>query len=384
MNKYLNDVVKEIKPSGIRRFFDLSLGATDAIPLSVGEPDFDTPKHIAQKGIEAIENGNTFYTPNAGLLELRKEISKFVKRKYDCDYNEEEILVTLGGSEAIDLSFRVLLNPGDEVIMTNPGYVSYEPNVKLVGGVPVFVDIKEKNNFKIDPEDLEKVITDKTKMLVMNYPNNPTGAIMEKEDLEKIAKIVIKHDLIVVSDEIYSELTYKGKHVSLASIEGMKDHVVLINGFSKSFAMTGWRLGYVCADKDIIKQMIKVHQYTAICVSTISQFAGIEALKNGDDDIEKMKEQYVIRRKYLLQRFKDMGLDCYVPYGAFYCFVNISKFGLSSEEFALRLVFEGKVIVIPGTAFGSKGEGFLRVSYAYSIEDLKEGMDRFERFIQTL
>ena len=382
MKDFVINKVKALKPSGIRRFFEMSKDVKDAIALSVGEPDFDTPWHISEEGVYSIEKGYTFYTSNAGLLELREEICSWLKRKYNVSYNSSEVIVTIGGSEAIDLAYRTCLEEGDEIIMTDPGYVSYEPCALLTGAKVVKYALEEEEEFKIKPEKLEKLITPKTKMLLLNYPNNPTGGIMNEEDLRLIADVCIKHDLLVVSDEIYSELTYEGKHFSIASLPHMKERTLLINGFSKAYSMTGWRLGYICGPENIISQMYKIHQYGIMCAPTSSQFAGLEALRNGDDDILMMKEEYLKRKNYIMSRLKEMNIPCYNPKGAFYCFLNISKFGYTSEQFALRLMKEAKVIIIPGTAFGERGEGFLRLSYAYSLDELKEALNRIEKFLK--
>ena len=357
----------------------------DAISLGVGEPDFDTPWHIREEGIYALEKGKTFYTSNAGLKELRKEIADYQKRTQNIQYDPmSEILVTVGGSEAIDIGLRATVNPGDEVIIPQPAYVSYEPCTILAGAKPVIINLKGENNFKLTPEELQEAITPKTKILVLAYPNNPTGAIMEKEDLEKIAKIVIENDIYVISDEIYSALTYKGNHVSIASLSGMKERTILINGFSKAYAMTGWRLGYACGPKEIIKQMTKIHQFAIMCAPTTSQYAAIEALKNGDDDVKEMKEAYNQRRRFLVNAFKEMNLECFEPFGAFYVFPCIKEFGMTSEEFATKFLQEEKVAAVPGSAFGESGEGYLRISYAYSIENLKVAMDRLKNFVEKL
>ena len=383
--KPLSTTIENIKPSGIRKFFDIVSEMKDAISLGVGEPDFETPWHIREEGIYALEKGKTFYTSNAGLKNLREEINNYLKRTQNISYNPlKEILVTVGGSEAIDIGLRAVINQGDEVIIPQPSYVSYEPCAILAGAKPVIINLKVENEFRLTPEELENAITDKTKLLILPYPNNPTGAIMEKEDLEKIAKIVEKHDIYVMSDEIYSELTYKGKHTSIASIEGMQERTILINGFSKAYAMTGWRLGYVCAPENIIKQMTKIHQFAIMCAPTTSQYAGIEAIKNGDKDVSEMRQSYNMRRRFLMKRFKEMGLECFEPYGAFYVFPCIKEFGMTSEEFALKFLEEEKVAVVPGTAFGESGEGFLRISYAYSMENLKIAIDRLEKFVNGL
>ncbi len=381
----LSKVVEEIKPSGIRKFFDIVSEMKDAISLGVGEPDFDTPWHIRDEGIFALEKGKTFYTSNAGLKDLRSEISNYLMRSQKVHYDPmSEILVTVGGSEAIDIGLRAVINAGDEVIIPQPSYVSYEPCALLAGAKPVIIDLKAENEFRLTPQELKNAITDKTKVLILPYPNNPTGAIMEQADLEAIAKIIIEKDILVMSDEIYAELTYKGKHVSITSIEGMKERTILINGFSKAYAMTGWRLGYACAPAEIIKQMTKIHQFAIMCAPTTSQYGAIEALKNGDDDIAEMRQAYNQRRRFLLSRFKEMRLECFEPYGAFYVFPCIKEFGMTSEEFATKFLHEEKVAVVPGTAFGASGEGFLRISYAYSMENLKIAIDRLEKFIKRL
>ncbi len=385
MRDPISEKVKNIKPSGIRKFFDIVSEMKDAISLGVGEPDFETPWHIRDEGIYSFEKGRTFYTSNAGLKDLRIEICNYLKRHQNLTYDPmSEVIVTVGGSEAIDIGLRAMINPQDEVIIPQPSYVSYEPCAYLAGAKPVIINLKAENEFRLTPEELEQAITDKTKILILPYPNNPTGAIMEREDLEKIAKIIIEKDIYVMSDEIYSALTYKGKHVSIAEIPGMKERTILINGFSKAFAMTGWRLGYACAPKEIIKQMTKIHQYAIMCAPTISQYAAVEALKNGDDDVEKMKTAYNQRRRFLMNAFKEMKLECFEPYGAFYVFPCIKEFGMTSEEFATRFLEEEKVAAVPGTAFGESGEGFLRISYAYSLDNLKIAMDRLRNFVTKL
>lgn len=385
MRNFLSDKIVGLKPSGIRKFFDIVSEMKDAISLGVGEPDFDTPWHIRDEGIYAFERGKTFYTSNAGLKDLRIEISHYLKRSQDVTYNpDDEIVVTVGGSEAIDIGLRAVINPGDEVIIPQPSYVSYEPCAILSGATPVIINLKAENEFRLTPEELLNAITDKTKVLILPYPNNPTGAIMEKSDLEKIAKIIIEKDILVMSDEIYSELTYKDKHTSIVSIEGMKERTILINGFSKAYAMTGWRLGYACGPKEIIQQMIKIHQFAIMCAPTTSQYAAIEALKNGDEDVKKMRQAYNQRRRFLMDAFKKMQLDCFEPYGAFYVFPCIKEFGMTSEEFATRFLKEEKVAVVPGTAFGDCAEGFLRISYAYSLENLKIAISRLEKFVSKL
>lgn len=385
MRDALSGKVKQIKPSGIRKFFDIVSEMDDAISLGVGEPDFDTPWHIREEGIYSLEKGRTFYTSNAGLSELKIEISKYLDRRFDLKYDpSDEIMITVGGSEAIDGALRAMLDVGDEVILPQPSYVSYEPCIVLADGVPVIVELKEENDFKLTREQLEKAVTDKTKILIMPFPNNPTGAIMTKEELQPIVDFVIEHDLFVISDEIYSELTYSGNHVSIGAFPGMKERTIVINGFSKSYAMTGWRLGYACGPKVILKQILKIHQFAIMCAPTTSQYAAIEALRHGDDDVEKMRDEYDRRRRFLLNAFDEMGIECFEPYGAFYMFPSIKKFGMSSDEFATRLLKEEKIAVVPGTAFGDCGEGFLRISYAYSIDDLKAALERIARFIEKL
>ena len=385
MRNPLADKVVEIKPSGIRKFFDIVSEMKDAISLGVGEPDFDTPWHIRDEGIYSLEKGRTFYTSNAGLKELKVEICNYMKRKQNIEYNyKDEVIVTVGGSEAIDIALRAMLNPGEEVIIPQPCYVSYEPCTILAGGVPVIIDLKAENEFRLTAEELEAAITDKTKCLILAFPNNPTGAIMTKEDLEKIAKVIIEKDIIVISDEIYAELTYGREHVSIASLPGMQERTILINGFSKAYAMTGWRLGYACGPANIIGQMTKIHQFAIMCAPTTSQYAAVEALKNGDEDVKEMREAYNQRRRYLVNAFREMGLECFEPFGAFYVFPCIKEFGMTSDEFATRFLEEEKVAAVPGTAFGNSGEGFLRISYAYSLDNLKIAMERFKRFVEKL
>ena len=387
MRNPLSQTITTIAPSGIRKFFDIvvEMDDPDVISLGVGEPDFDTPWHIRDEGIYSLEKGKTFYTSNAGLKELKIEISKFLKRRYEVEYDyNKEILVTVGGSEAIDIAMRAMLDPGDEVLIPQPSYVSYVPCATLANGVPVIIELKAENEFRLTAEQLEAAITPKTKLLVLPFPNNPTGAVMEKKDLEAIAKVIIDHDLYVLSDEIYSELTYLDKHVTIASLPGMKERTIVINGFSKSHAMTGWRLGYACGPEIIIKQMLKIHQYAIMCAPTTSQYAAVAALRDGDDDVAAMREEYNRRRRYLLHRFKEMGLECFEPFGAFYIFPCIKEFGMTSDEFVTELLKAKKVAVVPGTAFGDCGEGFLRISYAYSIDDLKVALGRFEKFITRL
>ena len=385
MRNPLSDKIITIKPSGIRKFFDIVNEMEDAISLGVGEPDFDTPWHIRDEGIYSLEKGRTFYTSNAGLKELRAEIVRYIQRTQGVSYDPmKEVLVTVGGSEAIDLALRAMVNPGDEVLIPQPSYVSYEPCAILADAVPVIIELKEENEFRLTARELRDAITDKTKILVLPFPNNPTGAIMEKRDLEEIAEVVKEKDLFVISDEIYAELTYKEKHVSIASLPGMKERTILINGFSKAYAMTGWRLGYACAPAVIMEQMIKIHQFAIMCAPTTSQYAAVEALKNGDDDVAQMRESYNQRRRYLMHAFQEMGLKCFEPYGAFYVFPCIKEFGMTSEEFAERLLREEKVAVVPGTAFGDCGEGFLRISYAYSLDNLKIAMEKIGHFISRL
>lgn len=385
MTKPLSKMVETIKPSGIRKFFDIVSEMKDAISLGVGEPDFDTPWHIRDEGIYALSKGKTFYTSNAGLKELREEICNYLKRTQNIQYNPlKEVIVTVGGSEAIDIGLRAIINAGDEVIIPQPAYVSYEPCTILAGAKPVIINLKAENEFRLTAEELENAITDKTKVLILPFPNNPTGAIMEREDLEKIAEVIKKHDIYVMSDEIYSELTYKGEHVSIASIEGMQERTILINGFSKAYAMTGWRLGYACGPEAIIKQMTKIHQFAIMCAPTTSQYAAVEALRNGDDDVKMMRQAYNQRRRFLLNAFKEMNLECFEPFGAFYVFPCIKEFGMTSEEFATRFLEEEKVAAVPGNAFGESGEGYLRISYAYSLDNLKIAMERFKRFVDKL
>ena len=381
----ISKTVVSLKKSGIRKFFDIVSEMKDVISLGVGEPDFDTPWHIREEGIYALEKGKTFYTSNAGLKELRVEIDNYLKRTQNISYNPAtEIIVTVGGSEAIDIGLRAMVNAGDEVIIPQPSYVSYEPCAILAGAKPVIIDLKAENEFRLTAEELKNSITDKTKILILPFPNNPTGAIMERKDLEEIAKVCIENDIYVISDEIYGELSYKEKHVSIASIAGMKERTILINGFSKAYAMTGWRLGYACGPKEIIEQMVKIHQYAIMCAPTTSQYSAVEALKKGDDDVKLMRESYNQRRRFLMNAFKEMGLECFEPYGAFYVFPSIKEFGMTSEEFAMKFLEEEHVAVVPGTAFGDSGEGFLRISYAYSIENLKRAMERLKRFVEKL
>lgn len=382
MREKLSQKVLNLKSSGIRAFFDMANEIPDMISLGVGEPDFDTPWHIREAGIQALQSGKTFYTSNAGLQELRAAISSYTKRKTGLTYNpENQIIVTVGGSEAIDLALRALLNAGDEVIYLEPGFVSYYPCIKLADGVPVPIRLTEENRFRLKPEQLEAAVTPKSKVLILSYPNNPTGAVMEKEDLEALLPVIQKHDLIVISDEIYGELTYGVKHCSIAGLPGMEQRTIIINGFSKSFAMTGWRLGYALGNHEIIEQMVKIHQFAVMCAPTISQYAAIEAMEQGDGDIEAMRESYDQRRKFLYHELQRLGLPCFEPQGAFYMFPNIREFGLSSGEFALKLLKEEKVAVVPGDSFGECGEGFVRISYAASLQNLKEAVNRIFRFL---
>ena len=385
MRNPLGKKIVEIKPSGIRKFFDIVTEMEDAISLGVGEPDFDTPWRIREEGIYTLERGKTFYTSNAGLKDLKIEICKYLDRKINVQYNyNNEVMVTVGGSEAIDIAFRAMLDPGDEVLIPQPCYVSYDPCAVLADGVPVPIPLQAKNDFKLTAEELEAAITPKTKILVLPFPNNPTGATMSREELAPIAEIVKKYDLYVLSDEIYSELTYNAKHVSIAEFPGMKERTLVINGFSKGFAMTGWRLGYVCGPANILSQMLKIHQYAILCAPTNSQYAAIEGLRNCDEDVSMMREAYNQRRHFLMHEFKRMGLECFEPYGAFYTFPCVKEFGMTSEEFCLKLLEEEKVAVVPGSAFGDCGEGFIRISYAYSLDELKEALGRIERFITKL
>lgn len=384
MRKIISDKVANIAPSGIRKFFDIVSEMDDVVSLGVGEPDFDTPWHIRDEGIYSLEKGRTFYTSNSGLKELREEVCRYLHRKCGLNYDPvRETLITVGGSEAIDLAMRVMLDPGDEVLIPQPSFVSYLPCCVLADGVPKIIELKEENQFRLTRQELEEAITDKTKLLVLPFPNNPTGAVMEKEDLEDIAEVIIERDLYVLSDEIYSELTYgDSRHVSIASIPGMKERTITMNGFSKSFAMTGWRLGYACGPEEVITQMTKVHQFAIMCAPTTSQYAAVEALKNGDKDIEEMRQAYDGRRRYLMHAFREMGLPCFEPRGAFYVFPCIKEFGMTSEEFATKLLEEERVAVVPGSAFGNCGEGYLRISYAYSLKDLKVALGRLGNFVK--
>lgn len=387
MRNPLSKEIVTIEPSGIRKFFDIASEMDDVISLGVGEPDFDTPWHIRDEGIYSLEKGRTFYTSNSGLTELRMEITRYLKRRFRLDYDyKTETLITVGGSEAIDIAMRTMMDPGDEVLIPQPSYVSYEPCCILAGGKPVIIELQAENDFRLTKEQLEAAITPKTKLLVLPYPNNPTGAVMEREDLEEIAEVIRAHDLFVLSDEIYAELTYvEGQeHVSIASLPDMKERTIVINGFSKSHAMTGWRLGYACGPHVILEQMLKIHQFAIMCAPTNSQYAAIDALKNGDEDVAMMRGQYDARRRYLMYAFKEMGLDCFEPFGAFYVFPCIREFGMTSDEFATKLLMTEKVAVVPGSAFGKSGEGFIRISYAYSLENLKIALGRVNQFITRL
>lgn len=385
MRNFLSDKVVDIQPSGIRKFFDIVSEMKDAISLGVGEPDFDTPWHIREEGIYSLERGRTFYTSNSGLKELKEEICNYLERRFHISYDyRREVLVTVGGSEAIDIGLRAVINPGDEVLIPQPSYVSYLPCAILADAVPVIIELKEENEFRLTKQQLLESITDKTKVLILPFPNNPTGAIMTRPDLEEIAEVAIQKDILVMSDEIYSELSYDEDHVSIASLPGMKERCIVINGFSKSYAMTGWRLGYAAGPADILEQMVKIHQFAIMCAPTTSQYAAVSALREGDRDVAGMREAYDQRRRYLVHALREMGLECFEPFGAFYVFPSIKKFGMTSEEFATRLLNEERVAVVPGTAFGSCGEGFLRISYAYSLEDLKKALERIRHFIEKL
>ena len=387
MRKMIADQVEELKPSGIRKFFDIVSEMKDAISLGVGEPDFDTPWHIRDEGIYSLEKGRTFYTSNAGLKELKEEICRYLDRRFHVTYDPaHEVLVTVGGSEAIDVGLRAMINPGqgEEVLLPQPSYVSYEPCAILAGAKPVIIELKNENEFRLTAKELREAITDKTKVLILPFPNNPTGAIMERKDLEEIAEVIREKDIFVISDEIYSELSYKGEHVSITNIPGMKERTILINGFSKSYAMTGWRLGYACGPEEVITQMVKIHQFAIMCAPTTSQYAAVEALKNGDEDVAEMREAYNQRRRFLMNAFREMNLPCFEPYGAFYVFPCIKEFGMTSDEFATRFLQEEKVAVVPGTAFGDCGEGFLRISYAYSIDNLRVAIGKLNDFITRL
>ena len=385
MRNPLNKTITEIKPSGIRKFFDIVSEMKDAISLGVGEPDFDTPWHIREEGIYSLEKGRTYYTSNSGIKELREEICRYLHRRFNLTYDwKSETLVTIGGSEAIDIALRVMLEPGDEVLLPQPSYVSYEPCIIMAGGKPVIIELKAEDEFKLTSKQIEEACTDKTKVLILPFPNNPTGSVMSKDELEKIIDIIKEKDLFVLSDEIYAELTYGEKHTSIASLPGMKERTIVINGFSKSYAMTGWRLGYAAGPAEIIKQMTKLHQFSIMCAPTNSQYAAVEALKNGDSDVEMMAEAYDQRRRFLLHELRRIGLECFEARGAFYVFPCIKSTGMTSEEFATRLLQEEKIAVVPGTAFGDSGEGYLRISYAYSIEKIKQALERIERFVRKV
>ena len=382
--KVLSPVATSLKPSGIRKFFDLLDSMQDVVGLTVGQPDFVTPWHIREAAIESLQAGKTYYTSNAGIPQLREEIAKYLDRRFDLKYSGDEVLVTVGGSEAIDLAIRACVTPGDEVIIPTPCFVCYEPIVRLAGGIPVILETRYEDKFKVNPEMLKKAITQKTKMIVLAYPNNPTGAIMTKKELEDIAALVRDTNIVILSDEIYAELTFGRRHVSIATLPDMRERTIIASGFSKAYAMTGWRMGYIAAPCEIFAQILKIHQYCIMCAPTTSQFAAIEAVKNGDEDIERMKEEYDRRRRYLLKNFADMGIECFEPEGAFYAYPNIGKFGLSSEEFCQRLLNEKRCAIVPGTAFGDDGEGFARISYAYSIKHIDSALERIDAFIKTL
>ncbi len=385
MRNPLSQTITGIKPSGIRKFFDLASERKDTISLGVGEPDFDTPWHIRDEGIYSLEKGKTFYTSNSGLMELREELCLYYKRRFDVQYDpKKETVITVGGSEAIDIALRAMIDPGDEVIIPQPSYVSYEPCAILAGAKPVIIELQNEDDFRLTAKELEDAVTDKTKILILPFPNNPTGAIMEREDLEKIAKICIEKDIFVLSDEIYAELTFKNDHVTIASLPGMKERTIVINGFSKAYAMTGWRLGYAMGPEEIIAQMTKIHQFAIMCAPTTSQYAAVEAVRNGDDDVKMMRESYDQRRKFLMNAFREMKLPCFEPFGAFYVFPDIREFGMTSEEFAFALLEAQNIAAVPGTAFGNSGEGFLRISYAYSLEKLKIAMERIALYIEDL
>ncbi len=384
-SELISQTVAEIEPSGIRKFFDMLDNMKDVTALTVGQPDFVTPWHIREAGISSLEEGRTYYTSNKGLLELRSEISNYLARRFGLSYDAaSEITVTVGGSEGIDSAIRAVCNIGDEVIIPYPCFVCYEPLVRMAGAVPVTIETKAEDNFKLTPKDLKAAITDKTKMLVLPFPNNPTGAIMTGEELEEIAEILRDTDIFILSDEIYAELTYDRRHVSIATLPDMKERTILVSGFSKAYAMTGWRLGYTCAPKEISDQIFKIHQYSIMCAPTTSQYAAIEAMKNGDADIERMADEYNRRRRYLVSGLREIGIDCFMPEGAFYVWPEIGKFGLSSEEFCERLLYEARVAIVPGTAFGKCGEGFARISYAYSVKHIMTALEKIERFVSKL
>ncbi len=385
MRNPLSQTIVNIKPSGIRKFFDLASERENIISLGVGEPDFETPWHIRDEGIYSLEKGKTFYTSNSGLIELREEICNYYRRRFNVSYDtRHETIITVGGSEARDIALRAMLDPGDEVIIPQPCYVSYEPCTILAGGKPVIIELKNENDFRLTADELRGALSDKTKVLILPFPNNPTGAIMDADDLQAIAKICIEKDIFVLSDEIYAELTYSGDHVTIASIPGMKERTIVINGFSKAYAMTGWRLGYALGPEEIIAQMTKIHQFAIMCAPTTSQYAAVDAIKNGDEDVKKMRASYDQRRRFLMNAFREMNLPCFEPFGAFYVFPDIREFKMTSEEFAFALLDAQSVAVVPGTAFGDSGEGFLRISYAYSLEKLKMSMERIAVFIEEL
>ncbi len=383
---FINDSIKQVKPSGIRKFFDIAVEMDNVISLSIGEPDFQTPWHIREAGIKSLEKGKTWYTPNRGFIELRKQISEYYKRRFNVLYNPDtQILVTVGGSEGIDLALRAVAGQGDEVLIPQPAFVCYEPLTSMTGATPVVIETKAENNFRLTREELENAVTERTKLLVLPYPNNPTGAVMEREDLEAISEVIIKHNLMVLSDEIYAELTYGDKkHVSIAEIPGMKERTIIISGFSKAYAMTGWRLGYLLGPVPIVEQITKLHQYGIMSAPTTAQYAAIEALKNGDEDIDEMRSSYDIRRRLIVGRLNEIGLTCFEPLGAFYTFPCIKSTGLTSDEFAMRLIKEKRIAVVPGTAFGECGEGYIRISYAQSLKNIKIALKRIEEFVEEL
>lgn len=384
-SRILNPVVTEIKPSGIRKFFSIAEEMDDVISLSVGEPDFKTPWHIREEGIRTLEQGKTRYTANAGIMKLREEIDAYMSRRFGMDYEVQETVVTVGGSEAIDACIRAVVAPGDEVIIPEPCFVCYAPITRLCGGIPVSLETGAADGFRVTPDSLMAKLSPKTKLLILPYPNNPTGAVMRREDLEKLVPIIKKAGIFVLSDEIYAELTYGGpSHVSIASFDGMKERTVVVGGFSKAHSMTGWRLGFACGPKPVISQMIKIHQYVIMCAPTTAQYAGIEALSRGDGDIENMRSQYDMRRRFIVSALNAIGLDCFEPQGAFYVFPSIKRTGLTSEEFCERLIYSKRVAVVPGTAFGDSGEGYVRVSYCYSVEHIKEALSRIEDFLKEL
>lgn len=380
----LSDTLRDIKPSGIRKFFDLLADMGDVTALTVGQPDFVTPWHIREAAIQSLERGHTYYTSNSGLPELRREVSNYMSRRFGLDYSADEVLVTVGGSEAIDIAVRTLINPGDEVIVPMPSFVCYEPIARMAGAKVVTIKTKAENGFKLTPEELKAAITPKTKLLVLPYPNNPTGAILEREELSALAEVIKGTDIAILSDEIYAELTYGKPHVSIASIEGMRERTIIASGFSKAYAMTGWRLGYLCAPKSWIKQMTKLHQYAIMCAPTVSQFAAVEALKNGDEDIAEMRAEYNRRRVFIAEGLREIGLPVMMPEGAFYIYPYIGGFGLTSEEFCQRLLTEEKCAIVPGTAFGECGEGYARISYAYSVRHISEALEKIKRFVEKL